>query len=366
MWKTTKYLLIFVAILLVGFALVIRIPSIDDGRLLGTLPILKSLQQKPIIASTNSIPPLEKWADKDVLKYYEDIPALIQKSNTTSFLVIKDDKIMYEAYANGIKKHDITQIFSVTKPFVTALLGIAIQEGYIKSLEQHVSEFIPEYKKKDYKNLKIRHLLQMQSGLDYDEYGKLLQTLRFYYQKNLKKIIRNPKVKDTPGTVYTYKSIDTQILGECIEYAVGKPFIVYFYEKIWSKIGAEDKAEWSIDSKISKNLKYFGGLNISAYDLAKFGQVILHNGKTSDGEQIIPAHWLNICDDEKKRVGDGEYCNGWWYNMDTPEQNIYFAAGFNGQIMMINESTNTIIIRLGKNKGGVLWYPLMRRLSQLV
>jgi len=366
MKKKILYILLFLFVAIVVILLIVRIPTIHDGALLGSLPIPSVLRPEPLPKEAKLLPPFSTWAGKDIALQYESLPKLIKRSNTTAFLVIKDGKILYEAYANGVKKHDITQVFSVTKVFVTALLGIAIQEGYISSLEQSVADFIPEYKSKQYKNLKISHLLQMQSGLDYDEYGKLLQTLRFYYQKNLKKIIKNPKLKYRPGTVFTYKSIDTQILGECIERAVGKPFLEYFYEKIWSQIGAEDAAAWSIDSKLTHTPKYFGGLNISASDLAKFGNIVIHNGKTDSGKQIIPPHWINYCDDIRYRVGEdnNEYCNGWWYFMDTPKENIYIAAGFNGQIMLINEDNGSIIIRLGKNKGGLLWYPIMRELSR--
>lgn len=356
----------FICLFLLVAYIIVRIPTIHDGKLLGSLPIPSVLKPESLPNEAVNLPSFYTWAGEDISKHYKTLPKLLKRSNTTAFLVIKDGKILYEEYANGVNKHDITQVFSVTKIFVTAILGIAIQEGYIQSLEQSVSDFIPEYKSKQYKNLKISHLLQMQSGLDYDEYGKLLQTLRFYYQKNLKKIIKNPKLKHRPGTVFTYKSIDTQILGECIERAVGKPFLEYFYEKIWSKIGAEDAAAWSIDSKLAHTPKYFGGLNISAADLAKFGIVVSQNGKNENGEIIIPSPWLNSCDNESYRVGeeDNKYCNGWWYFMDTPKENIYIAAGFNGQIMLINETNNSIIIRLGKNKGGIVWYPIMRELSR--
>ena len=135
---------------------------------------------------------------------------------------------------------------------------------------------------------------------------------------------------------------------------------------MWNNLGMQDTAYWALDSKITRNPKYYGGLNMSARDLAKFGTMILHDGKFRK-KQLLPKDWFNYCDDTLHRsVEDDKYCMGWYYSIDDAASDVYYAAGFNGQIMLINETKNVIIIRLGKDRGGVDWYPIMKKLSESV
>jgi CubicO group peptidase (beta-lactamase class C family) len=207
----------------------------------------------------------------------------------------------------------------------------------------------------------------MESGLDYDEYGRIFQTLQYYYEKNLTRSIYGAKFETAPGKQFRYKSIDTQILGECIRKALGKKKILdYFHERMVNTLGLQDTAYWSLDSRITRHPKYYGGLNMSARDLAKFGIMILHNG-TFRGKRLVPADWFNYCDDTLHRSREEDkYCMGWYYSVDDDQSDVYYAAGFNGQIMLINETKHVIIIRLGKDRGGVDWYPIMKKLSESV
>ncbi|HNY55193.1 MAG TPA: serine hydrolase, partial [Chitinophagales bacterium] len=220
---------------------------------------------------------------------------------------------------------------------------------------------------KQFQQLTLRHLTQMESGLNYDEYGKIFQTLQYYYNKNLTRSIYGAKFDSLPGKQFKYKSIDTQILGECIKKSLGnKKILDYFYDRLWNKLGMQDTAYWALDSRITRNPKYYGGLNMSARDLAKFGTMILHDGKFMK-KQLLPKNWFNYCDDTLHRCKeDDKYCMGWYYSIDDENSDVYYAAGFNGQIMLINETKNVIIIRLGKDRGGVDWYPIMKKLSESV
>lgn len=341
-----------------------RIPTIHDGVKLGCTPLDCTDQSQPLPRTADIyLPKFADWAGAKALDKFKNIDDLIDGSNTTAFIVVQDGKLVYERYANGVSLGDITQVFSVTKVFVTSMLSIALKDGYIKSLDQPVSDFLPEFAEAPYDQITLFHLAQMQSGLHYDEYGKLLQTLRFYYDKDLKRTIRGqPAVKHEAGSVYTYKSIDTQILGECIEKAIGRPFMEYFHEKLWSQLYPEDSTKWSTDRPQNGELKYYGGLNASARDLAKFGVMVANDGNYK-GKQIMDKGLLNICDDRLCRNGENTYCYGWWYGECDETYNVYFGAGFNGQILFINESTNTVIVRLGKNKGGLVWYPMLKNLS---
>ncbi|MCO5233763.1 MAG: beta-lactamase family protein [Chitinophagales bacterium] len=363
MLKTIIYS--FLILFLASSCSSLRIPTIYDGKIYGTQELQIASTQHNMLYSKATIPDLKDWAPLKYSDKYSELDKMLEKSNTTSFLILKDGKIVYEKYFNGIDQGDQTQIFSVSKVFITTALAMAIQEGKIKSIDQPVSDFIPEFKEGKLSKITLFHLAQMRSGIDYDEYGKLMSTLKFYYLKDVSKAILHPNLAHEPGEVYTYKSIDTQILGTCISKAVGQPLLDYLEVKIFSKLGMEDPVAWSVDSKTSNNPKFYGGLNISARDLAKFGNLIVNNGK-KDGKQILSPYTNTFCVDADCRDNKQDYCNGWWYSTWDEKSDVYYAAGFKGQIMMINKSTGVVIIRLGENKGGLKWYEMLKNLSNKI
>lgn len=347
----------------------LRVPSIFDGRIYNTEFIKPSEKPYHLIEKPTALPEMNLWTDSATYSEFSYPDILLQNSNTTAFLVIKNDTLIFKRYLNGVKEGENTQLFSVTKVLVTAFLGTVLKDGYIKNLDEPVTNYFPNLKDTLFKQLTLRHLVQMESGLNYDEYGSLYQTLSFYYEKNLSKNIYNAKFVQKPGKQFKYKSIDTQILGECMRNALknkDKKFFDYFHEKFWSKLGMQDTAYWSLDSKITRNPKFYGGLNMSARDLTKFAIMVLHEGKLKK-HQLVPKDWFNYCDDTLHRCKeDDKYCLGWYYSVDDADNDIYYGAGFNGQILMINETKNVIIIRLGTDRGGVKWYDIMKKLSETV
>lgn len=363
----TIVIVFLLSVLILYYNDTLRVPSIFDGKFYSTAIIQKSEKVKFLPEKQIALPELSLWVDSvSAIKYqYPDF--LLQQTSTTSFLVIRNDTVIFKRYLNGIKEGENTQLFSVTKVFVTALLGMAIQDKYISDAEIPVTNYFKDLTNEKYKQLTLRHLAQMESGLNYDEYGNIFQTLQYYYNKNLTRSIYTAAFDTPPGKQFKYKSIDTQILGECIKKALGnKKFLDYFYERLWNKLGMQDTAYWALDSKLTNNPKFYGGLNMSARDLAKFGVMVLHDGKYNI-QQLFPKDWFNFCDDTLHRsIEADKYCMGWYYSIDDANSDVYYAAGFNGQIMLINETKNVIIIRLGKDRGGVNWYPIMKKLSEVV
>lgn len=343
----------------------LKIPTIYDGEKYGALSLDVNLIEQPMDFNLTGLPDSEMWMPKKYYKKYPTIEKLLKESKTTSFLVMKDGEVICEQYAQGMQVGDLTQVFSVTKVFVTAALGIAIQEGKIKSLNQKISEFLPEFEGQDMGDITLFHLAQMQSGLAYDEYRRVFQTLKFYHTRDVNELLESPKLKREPGSKFLYKSIDTQILAKSIEQAVGVPLVTYIQERILNRLGMQDSVLWSVDSEEAGNPKYYGGLNMSARDLAKFGQLILDDG-VKDGQQILSPMTLSFCLDENCMNDDGKYCNGWWYNTWDEEKDVFFAAGFKGQILMVNRTDNVVIVRLGESKGGVKWYDMLRELSEVI
>lgn len=355
--------IIVLSILIIVLA--IRLPSIFDRFKVGYVRLPSEHQQHPLPLSLKDLPTYKDWlagTDKPLTK--NRITKFLATSKTVGLLVLHKDTIVYQ-YLNKQEADEVTQIFSVTKALIVPLLGVAIREGYIKDVHQKVSDILPNLPKtKESLQLTLLDLVQMTSGINQDEYGNLLSTLSFYFEPNVNRQIASVKFLYNPGEKFVYKSIDTQILALCIEQATKRPLSTYFYEKIWSKIGAEDPTYFSLDSKEWKHPKYYGGLNATPRDLAKYASLVMHDGILK-GDTILPSGWLNYCDIPGNRKENSLYCLGWWYDMDDVEQNIYYGAGFGGQIMFINESTQTAVIRLGTSKGGVNWYPILKRLSNM-
>lgn len=363
----TVVLLFLLSAIVLSYNDTLRVPSIFDGKLYTSAVIRQSKKPVALPERQIALPDLALWLDSASAEKYQYPDFFLQNTSTTSFLVVRNDTVIFKRYLNGIKEGENTQLFSVTKVFVTALLGMAVQDKYITDVETPVTNYFTGLPDKQFQQLTLRHLMQMESGLNYDEYGKIFQTLQYYYEKNLTRAIYSAKFDTPPGKQFKYKSIDTQILGECIKKALGKKKILdYFYERLWNRLGMQDTAYWALDSRIMRNPKYYGGLNMSARDLAKFGTLILHDGRYRH-QQLLPANWFNYCDDTLHRCKeDDKYCMGWYYSIDDDKSDVYYAAGFNGQIMLINETKNVIVIRLGKDRGGVDWYPIMKKLSESV
>lgn len=363
----TVIIVLMFSVVVLSYNKTLRVPSIFDGKFYTTVFIKPSEQPVFLPEKSLALPEVALWLDSALAEKYPYPDFFFQNTSTTAFLILRNDTIIFKRYLNGVKEGENTQLFSVTKVFMTALLGMAVQDKYIENTDIPVAHFFNHLQDTLFRQLTLRHLAQMESGLNYDEYGNIFQTLQYYYEQNLLRTIYKAKFDTLPGTQYKYKSIDTQILGECLKKALGnKNILDYFYERMWNKLGAQDTAYWTLDSRIFRNPKFYGGLNMSARDLAKFGVMILHNGKFKK-QQLLPTNWLHYCDDTLHRSKEEDkYCMGWYYNVDDITSNIYFAAGFNGQIMMINEDRKTIVIRLGTDRGGVNWYPIMKKLSELV
>jgi CubicO group peptidase (beta-lactamase class C family) len=279
--------------------------------------------------------------------------------------VIRNDTILYEKYFNGYSREKQSQVFSVTKSVTSMLVGIAIAEGCIKSINQPVSDFLPYFKDGARDKLTLNHLLQMTAGMpsDYKSLGKLLN---LYYTKSQERFIQRLKPKRAVGTEFAYSSAATQILGMCLEKATGRRFADYLEEKLWKPMGMEYDALVALD-KPGGEAKMFGGLTASAVDLAKLARLYLHNGNWN-GKQLIPESWVlaaRQADTVDGRSSRYAYC--WW--LDTYPRRVgyydndFFAGGFRGQIVYGNPNDNTIIVRLGKREKGVFWPHAISKLS---
>ncbi|MBN1341024.1 MAG: serine hydrolase [Bacteroidales bacterium] len=326
-------------------------------------------------------------------KYYPWDEAL-DRTQTLAFLFIRNDSLLMEEYFRGYDETSVVPSFSMSKAFVSALTGIAIQEGRIRSVDDPVKEYIPDLPASLFPHLTIAHLLDMRSGIAFNEgyLNPFADVGKYYYGRNLRKYIRKLKPAHPPGTVFHYKSVDSQLLGMVVESATGKPLSDYLEEKLWKPLGMESPATWSIDSKKHGTVKAFCCLNAIARDYARFGRLYLNHGQW-EGNSIVPAEWVTKSVTFSGPVNDFQYSYQWWHNRryefynDTVDykglykeytghtreglpvklvlrpQNDFFASGLLGQYIYIYPEKNIIIVRLGKKEGGLRWETLLLQVA---
>ena len=286
--------------------------------------------------------------ESDVLKVLND------ERKTKSFLVIKNDSILFEKYYDGHKQTDISNSFSVAKSIVTSMMGKAIMEGKIKSLNQPVSDFFEEYKDGIASELTVGDLASMSSGMKWNEkyYSVINITSESYFTDDLRSVILRQEIENKPGQAFRYSSGDTQLLAMVIEKATGTSLSDYLSQKFWSPMGAETIALWQIDSKESGMEKAYCCIAATARDFARFGKLYIDKGKWGDTEILDPS----FVELSLKPVFDDSpfYGYGWWL-YEYEGKKVFTMNGHRGQFVISFPDENIIIVRQGdfNNKGRV-------------
>jgi CubicO group peptidase (beta-lactamase class C family) len=198
-----------------------------------------------------------------------DFEKFLVSTGTTAFIVIKNDTIIYEKYFNGYRRNSINKSFSIAKSFISALVGIAIDHGYIKSIDEPVIDYIPELRGKGFNSITIKHLLTMSSGIKHSKFDEF----KSYITADLKKNILNAEIETEPGKYYHYKNYDPQLLGLILSRATKEKVATFLQEKLWKPLGMEYPASWSVDSNRGRFEKIESGINARAIDFAKFGRL---------------------------------------------------------------------------------------------
>jgi len=263
----------------------------------------------------------EKFEYKDKIWNTEK---LMKDTWTTGLLVIKDDRIRFEKYYLGNTPDTLNISWSVGKSFVSALIGIAIEEGYIENIQIPVSDIVPELKNTGYDGVKLKDVLQMSSGVGFDEdYGSFFSDINrmgraIALGSSINEFAASLEREREPGTVNHYVSMDTQVLGMVIKAVTGKTPSKYLEEKIWKKIGMQADAKWLTDDDAMELV--FGTLNVTARDYARFGRLYAKYGDW-DGEQVVPRQWVIDSTTPRERYlmpGATSYKLGYGYEWSTP------------------------------------------------
>jgi CubicO group peptidase (beta-lactamase class C family) len=293
------------------------------------------------------------------------IDSLTTHTPTVALLIIRHDTLLYEGYFRNYQASSTVASFSVAKSFTSALIGIAISEGKIKSVEDKLVDYVPELKyTPGFERITLLHLLQMTSGIKSSEgyYSPFSMAAKTYYGRNLRTIIAHLKIAYAPGTRFSYQSINTQLLGLVLERATKQHITDYLKEKIWIPMGAEFEGSWSIDKKKNGLEKTFCCLNLKARDYAKFGRLYLHKGNWN-GQQLVPASWVETSTRIDTTQGSAWYYQYQWW-ITHPKEANFTANGLHGQFIYVNPRRNLVIVRLGKSTGkGMNWHRTFERLA---
>ncbi|MCC5923628.1 MAG: serine hydrolase [Crocinitomicaceae bacterium] len=290
----------------------------------------------------------------------------LEKNKTVAFLVIRNDTILYENYFLGYDKEAIVPSFSMAKSFTSILIGCAIEDGLIESINDPVTKYIPSMKKNGFDEVTLLHLLQMTSGIRFNEgyFNPFGKVATFYYGTKLRKATEKLKLQAEPGEGFAYKSGNTQLLGHILDKVLGgKTITDYFYEKIWQPLDMEFEGSWSLDRKKNGIEKTFCCVNARARDFAKIGRLYLNNGNWS-GKQLVSEDWVKASTKVDTTAGSAKYYQyQWWL---PSEEGDFLANGILGQYIYIYPNKNLIFVRLGKNKGNVQWWSFLRFLAKEV
>lgn len=297
-----------------------------------------------VIAAGSPIP-WEKDQEYNTTSLPKKIVEDLNHSNTASFLVIKNGKLIHEQYWNGYNELSKTNSFSMAKAVTVMLLGKAIEEGKISSVDDRFADYFPEFKNKEFtEKLTLKNLAQMESGLNWEEDYKnpFLPNAKAYYGRSLIKATFSRKFKQHPGEKFEYQSGSTQLLGFAVRKAVNQTLSSYLSEKIWTPLGMEQDAEWSTDE--SGMEKTYCCIHSTTRDFAKLGQLFLNDGKAGD-QQILNLDFINQMRTPTEK-SEEIYGMGFWINYDNPIKHYYFL-GLQGQYIIMVPEHSIVIVRTG-------------------
>lgn len=284
----------------------------------------------------------------------------LRDTDTVGLLVIKDGDVRLERYmlTGGRKIRWLSM--SVAKSFVSALVGIAVDEGHIASIEDPITKYVPKLAGSAYDEVRIKDILQMSSGARWNEdYSDSQSDINrfskiFAIGGSMNDFAATLERENEPGTVNHYNSIDTQVLGMLLVNATGKSITEYMTEKLWHPMGAESPGHWLIDNEGMEMA--FGGLNATARDYAKIGELYRQGGKLND-QQIVPAQWVKASvtpDAPHLQPGSGpdpEFTFGYGYQWWIPkgDEGEFVAIGVYNQFIYVNPAHDVVIVKLSAN-----------------
>jgi len=293
----------------------------------------------------------------------KEAEAFLAETDTTGLMVVKGDgEVLYENYWRGNDRDTRWISWSVGKSFISALIGIALEEGRIASIDDQLVTYAPELEGTAYDGVTIKDALEMSSGVAWNEdysdpdsdiarFGRALA-----FGSSMIDFAKTLEGKHKPGTVNYYNSMDAQVLGLVLQNAVGMSPSEYLEEKIWSKIGAEHDGYWVLDDSGAELAA--GGVNVTLRDYARFGLLYLNKGNWN-GEQIVPAEWVKASHTPdapqlmpgRQEISDTVWGYGYLWWLPREADGPYTAVGIYNQFIYVDPEHDLVIVKTSANSG---------------
>ena len=291
----------------------------------------------------------------------KDTETFLTETDTAALLVLQDGDVVFEEYWRTGGR-DVTWLsMSVAKSFVSALIGIAVDEGHIDTIKDPVTKYVPTLAGSAYDGVRIKDILQMSSGArwnkdysdpksDINRFGRI-----FALGGSLNEFAATLTRENAPGTFNRYNSTDTQVLGMMLTEATGRSITDYMTEKLWHPMGAESEAWWLLDSEDMEMA--FGGLNATARDYAKIGELYRLGGRLN-GQQIVPEAWAtssvrpdapHLLPGKDNPASDYEIGYGYQWWVPEGDEGEFSAIGVYNQFVFVNPTRGTVIVKLSAN-----------------
>lgn len=297
-------------------------------------------------------------SDKKLENPPADLQTLLNDLQTTALLVIEDGKIVYEHYDLGGGAETLSPSFSMSKSILSLLYGFALEDGRIKSLDEPVSRYLPEWEDRDEGKITLRQLLTMTSGLNWKEgfINPFSILAEGYYGRDLHTTALRQRQVAEPGKVFSYQSGSVQLLGLALARATNMNLSEYLSRKLWFPLGAEKDALWSLDHEEGME-KAFCCLNATARDFARIGELTRLKGQWQ-GKTLLSDRYINLittpthiadAKDQVKRL----FGYDWWI-YESAQGQVPFAWGLLGQYILVVPQKNRVLVRLGNKSGKIL------------
>jgi CubicO group peptidase (beta-lactamase class C family) len=306
----------------------------------------------------------------------EILENFLVRTQTTSMLVLRNGQLLYEGYFNGHQRDTMQGSFSMAKSVTSLLIGAAIADSKLQSIDTPVEDLLPDVKGLRGSKISMRNLLDMTSGFAIDK-GRLFWPFRapwsdyklMYFAPDLRAVAAAVRPEYRPGTHFLYDDRNPMLLGMLLESATHEHVATWLAQRLWQPMGTEFPASWSLDSQAGGFEKMESGINARPIDFLKIGQLVLRGGVAESGERLLPESWIEQVTTPTPQVagwprGDDLYYGLlWWgFAMINKPQDV-FAEGIFGQVILVSRVNGIVVLRTGNGDGGVAWPRLLRALA---
>ncbi len=328
-------------------ALIHRYADVDD-HLIFTNDTVRALHPHPLWHLPHQVPP----------PIGEEIMDSILEYRPLSFLVFHKDTLLYERYFDDHSATSISNTFSVSKSIVALLTAIALEQGYISSLDDPVRQFLPEFTAESPgRALTVRHLLEMSTGLEYQEQytSPFGATTRSYYGSDIARQMFDLGFREEPGNRYDYVGAGTQLLAMVVERATGTTLASWAEKQLWGRIQAEHTALWSKD-RSDGMVKAFCCFTATSRDLARIGRLVCHDG-IWNGDTLVNPEMIRLMTTPSAHLqhegAPVDFYGLQWWIADWQHYSVKYARGIRGQYIITIPELQLIIVRLGHTRSDI-------------